>query len=254
MDHYDHQDNSDDDFEIINPKNTSNAPIIETSIRSERYADGHVHVDSGFPVAPQPSLNMQMNDNSLKIEKEKKYVYIEVDIEMSRRKNQQVEHTDAVHIRNLINDEIVSKAISNITKMQTGVTAEGKAVMGGDVLNNPGMVFSGKKIKITRQMIEDAYQKLLIVTRRKKVDAKSIVIVAAYALQISNEMLITSKTYKVELALAIIRKLIDDDVDDLDQRTVLHMLVESTVPRLINTIQGLPSMPSRLFTKCCFSE
>jgi hypothetical protein len=190
----------------------------------------------------------------LKNIKRKKYMYIEVDIEMSREKNMQVEHNKVVLIGNMMNDEIVSKAISNITILRAGVTEERKTVTGGDVLNKHKMVFSGKKIKITHQMINAAYQKLLIITQGRIVDADSVTIMAAYALQISNEMLSTSKTYKVELALAIIRKLIDDEVYDPDQRIVLHMLVESIMPSLINTIQGLPSLMSKLFTKCCCSK
>ena len=69
-------------------------------------------------------------------------------------------------------------------------------------------------------------------------------------------MLNTTKTYKVELSLAIIRKLIDDEVEDKNQRMMLHMLAETTVPSLINTIQGLHNLLSKLFAKCkcCVSD
>ena len=75
-------------------------------------------------------------------------------------------------------------------------------------------------------------------------------VIVAYALQLSNEMLNTSKTYKVELALAIVRKLIDSEVKDHGQRAVIHVLVESAVPTLLNTIEGMPNILNRLFTVC----
>jgi hypothetical protein len=166
---------------------------------------------------------------------------------MSGEHNRQVDHNKLkVLIGNPMDDEVVATAIAKVTEMQ--------AVPDGGVLNNPGTVVSGKKIKITQQMIEAAYHKLRTVIQGKKMDTESVAIIVAYALQIANEMLSTSKTYKVELALAIIRKLIDDEVDDPDQRVMMHMLVESTVPSLINTIQGLPSLLSKLFAKCCCSK
>jgi hypothetical protein len=262
MDHHEHnqehhegvEEDLEEDFEMINPKNISDAPIIETYIRSDHYEDEPVHVDPEPLVVLQPSLNTP----PLKVEKdlkEKKFVYIESEIEMSGEHNRQVDHNKLkVLIGNPMDDEVVAKAIAKVTEMQAGVTADGKAVPGGGVLNNPGTVVSGKKIKITQQMIEAAYQKLRTVIQGKKMDAESVAITVAYALQIANEMISTSKTYKVELALAIIRKLIDDEVDDPDQRVMMHMLVESTVPSLINTIQGLPSLLSKLFAKCCCSK
>jgi hypothetical protein len=108
-------------------------------------------------------------------------------------------------------------------------------------------VMNGKRIKITHLMIESAYKKLRVFIDTRKVDAESIATIAAYALQISNDMLNTSKTYKVELALAIIRKLVDDEVEDSDQRVIIHMLIESTMPELIKNI---PGMISKLFS-CC---
>ena len=262
MDHHEHnqehQENLEDDFEMINPKNISDAPIMETYIRSDHYADEHVQVDPEPPVVLQSSLNTQLNTPPLKVEKdlnEKKFAYIESEIEMSGKHNRQVNHSKLkVLIGNPMDDEVVAKAIAKVTEMQAGVTADGKAVPGGAVLNSPGTIVSGKKIKITQQMIEVAYQKLRTVIQGKKMDAESVAIIAAYALQIANEMLSASKTYKIEMALAIIRKLIDDEVNDPDQRVMLHMLVESTVPSLINTIQGLPSLLSKLFAKCCCSK
>ena len=264
MGHQEHQEgvyeNFEENFEMINPENISGEPIIETSIRSDQYEDEPVHVDLDPPVVLQPSPNTQLNTTTLKVEKvlkEEKSVYIESEIEMSGKNNRQVEHKEVkVLIGNPMDDEVVSKATAKVAEMQAGVTADGKAVPGGDIFNRPGTVVSGKKIKITQQMIEAAYQKLRTGIQDKKVDSENaIIFIAAYALQIANEMLSTSKTYKVELALVIIRKLIEDDVDDPDQRVMLHMLVESTVPSLINTIQGLPSLLSKLFAKCrCCSK
>jgi hypothetical protein len=246
MDQEDFEEDFEEDFGMINPENISGAPIIETYIRPDRYEDESVHVDPEPLVVLQPSLNTP----PLKVDKdleEKKFVYIESEIEMSGEHNRQVDHNKLkVLIGNPMDDEVVATAIAKVTEMQ--------AVPDGGVLNNPGTVVSGKKIKITQQMIEAAYHKLRTVIQGKKMDTESVAIIVAYALQIANEMLSTSKTYKVELALAIIRKLIDDEVDDPDQRVMMHMLVESTVPSLINTIQGLPSLLSKLFAKCCCSK
>ena len=150
-------------------------------------------------------------------------------------------------IENPMDDEIIAKVIATVGEMQNGVTTR-------STIKSSNIIVSGKKIKITQQIIEAAYQKLRVVIKDKKVDAGSVVIIAAYALQIANEMIITSKTYKVELALAIIRKLIDAEVEDPDQKVMLYMLVESTVPSLIDTIQGLPNFLSKLFAKCCCSS
>lgn len=238
-----HDETVEDNFEIINRENIS-ASIMETYIRSDHYTE------------PLSVLQKSVNAPSSNVEKEKeleekKCVYIDSEIYMSGKNNRQAEHkAGKLTIGNPMDDEIVVKVIEKVTEMQTGVNMEGKSTPGGAILRDPGSVISTKKIKITQQMIEVAYQKLRTVMQGNTVDAESVAIIVAYSLQIANEMLSTSKTYKVELALAIIRKLIDDEIDDQDQRVMMHMIVESTVPRLINTIHGLPSLFSKLFAKC----
>lgn len=145
-------------------------------------------------------------------------------------------------------DPVLTVAVANVNAMLAPPTT-GKAVKGADVLKGPTTVVNGKKIKITQQMIEAAYKKLKKVIKDKP-STENIAIIVAYALQISNEMLTTSKTYKIELALAILRKLVDEEVDNAETRVMIHMLIETTVPTLINTISGLPSLFAKLCAKC----
>lgn len=263
------EDTFEDNFEIIGMDSISDSNnILKTTIRSDHYVENekpekpeNPKVDSDRSIEPPSILPMDRGVVLAEKElKEKKYVYIESEIEMSGKHNRQGRVVEHKGVNVLIgdpmdDDEVVSKVIAKVNEMQVGVNADEKPVPGGDVLKNPSTVVSGKKIKITQQMIEAAYRKLRAIIKGKKVDAESVAIIVAYALQIANEMLSTSKTYKVELALAIIRKLIDDEVEDPDQKVMLHMLVENTVPSLINTIQGLPGMMSRLFAKCsCYKK
>jgi hypothetical protein len=158
---------------------------------------------------------------------------------MSSKKQKRIDVD--IEIKKQEDDPMIAKVIANVNILMSTE---------GALIDNPNIKVSGKKIKITQLMIEAAYKKLLIVIDNNEVDTESVAIIVAYALQISNEMLNTSKTYKVELTLAIMRKLIDDEVKDPDKRVILHMLVESTLPSLIDTIQGLPSLLSKMFSKC----
>lgn len=138
---------------------------------------------------------------------------------------------------NKSDDAIISKAINNVDKLKITRT------LTPDINN-------GKSIKITQEMIETAYDKLKRIISGEKVTIINIGIIVAYALQIANEMLITNKNYKVELALAILRKLIDSEISDPTEQQILHQLVEFTIPTLIDTIDGLPSLLSRIWSKC----
>jgi hypothetical protein len=146
---------------------------------------------------------------------------------------------------NFLDDPIIQKVHGRIFRM---VAVDSKAP-GSDVLSSTPVI-SGKKVKITQQIIEDSYKRLRVLISGKKVNAASITILVAYAMQLSDEMLSTDKRFKIELALIMLRKLIDDEVDDIVERVTLHLLVETTVPTLISTIHGLPGMLERLFKKC----
>jgi len=137
-------------------------------------------------------------------------------------------------------DIIVSKVIDNVNKLKN------RRIM------TPGMniVNNGKSIKITQEMIETAYNKLKMIVSGEKITTINIGIIVMYALQIANEMLVTNKNYKVELAIAILRKLIDSEIPDLEERKILNQLVEFTIPTLIDTISGLPNILSRIWSKC----
>ena len=112
-------------------------------------------------------------------------------------------------------------------------------VRGGDNIMDPAQshgvdLVHGKKIKITNQLIEIAYQKLRSAIEDKDVTPANMVLIVTCALQISNNLINMSTTYKVELALAILRKLIDNtNMSNPNDKMLLHLLVETTVPGLI---------------------
>lgn len=227
----------DEQFEIIDVK-TKEYIVSETDIAPDHYI--------------KDKYEIKQVSFSTNISKEKKDVCIELGetvqqtFEMSSQKKKKRERTGS-------EDPVILKVIASVSEIQSGVSANGGTVPGSDVLSANKTVVSGKKIKITQRIIGLAYKKLRVIIDDTQVNTESVVFIAVCALQISNEMLITSKTYKVELALAIIRKLIDDEVKDPVQRAMLHMLVESTIPSLIDTIHGLPSMLSKFFS-CCKSQ
>jgi hypothetical protein len=106
-----------------------------------------------------------------------------------------------------------------------------------------------KKIKITQKIIEETYSRLCVLLSGEKVSVVSIGIIVVYAMQLSNEILKYSKQYKIELAMCILRKLIEEEVKDPKERMTLHLMVESTVPLLLTTIEGTPSLLKKVF--CC---
>lgn len=175
-----------------------------------------------------------------------------IPINEEKFKNSSSEHEYRIHTRSSSRDDpIITKAIMSVNNMIA--PPPGTKIKGSGVMNSPAVI-SSKKIKVTQQIIESAYKKLKEIVKDDKPNVDNIVVTVAYAMQISNEMITTSKTYKVELALSILRKLIDSEIDDPTQRAVLHMLIESTIPALIDTISGLPGMVSRAFGGCCKSE
>ena len=147
-------------------------------------------------------------------------------------------------------DEIILNVIKkvNSASIKNRQIKNNKNVSVGEVLENPSMANS-KRLKITHKLLEDAYGKLRILIQDKNVDSNSIAIIAAYALQISNEMLNTNKSYKIELTMSILRKLIDEEIISNEQKILLNMALETIVPSLINTIDGLPNLLSKIFKK-----
>lgn len=136
-------------------------------------------------------------------------------------------------------DPIIQHAISNVGIMQATPSS---------VLNKP--IKKNKKVKVTHQMIEDAYNKLRVIIQNKNVNEGNIVVMIAYAMQLSDGMLNTSKVYKAELALTIIRKLVDDEVNDPRVRAILHNIIDVTVPHLLNSIEDLPGLIKK-YLCCC---
>jgi hypothetical protein len=114
---------------------------------------------------------------------------------------------------------------------------------------------TNKKVKITQQIIEESYNKLKVIIDDREVNAATITILVTYAVHLSNELLDANKQYKIELTLAMLRKLIDDKVENPAERMAMHMMVESTVPAFISSISGLPNVFKRILKKCgCFSQ
>jgi hypothetical protein len=140
-------------------------------------------------------------------------------------------------------DMIARKAVDKVN----AIRGAGKSKASKVLINGPGK--NAKRIKITENIINNAYRKLESIVDGD-ITIENISTISAYAMQISNEVLKTSKTYKVELSLAILRKLINEKVGDSTHRMMLHMLVEATLPSLINTINGLPNKLFRTFSKC----
>lgn len=149
--------------------------------------------------------------------------------------------TDPSSLQTLLaTDKVIKNAVDKVSVMQSSPES---------VLNK--QVDIKKRIKITQQLIDEAYGKLRVIVNNKKVSTKNIAVMIAYAMQLANEMLQTSKTYKVELALAIIRQLINDEVSDPNTRAVIHSLVEITVPHLLSSIDDLPNLIQKLQCCCC---
>ena len=213
--------------------------IIPSSVRSD-------DAEAEPPLSSYRECDTEKKETNTKIETMKKI--ITTDIHNMDAKIPLTPKVPSIEkkLSNIIehDDPVILKAVANVNLIQKGQMPR------SDVLNNTEVIGNGKKIKITQQLIENAYKKLRVIVVDKKINAENMVLIAAYALQIANEMLTTSKTYKVELTLAILRKLIDDDVEDDEQKMILHMLVESTVPSLINTLDDLPSIMSNA-TSCC---
>ena len=138
----------------------------------------------------------------------------------------------------LASDSVVKNVVTKVSAMQA---------LPNSALNQP--ITTKKNIKITQRLIEEAYAKLRGIVQNKTVGQKNITIMIAYAMQIANEMLVTSKVYKVELTLAIIRQLINDEVHDPSVRMILHSIVEVTVPHLIGSIDDLPGFIQKYL--CC---
>lgn len=138
-----------------------------------------------------------------------------------------------------MNDPVIKNAITKVNSLALEIKEKSQPL-------------NSKKIKITHEMIELAYSKLKVIIKDKPT-VENITILVAYAMQISNGLLDTSKTYKVELALAILRKLVDEEIDDIQTRVMLHMLIETAIPSLMNSISGLPGLFSRICKKlkCC---
>lgn len=106
-----------------------------------------------------------------------------------------------------------------------------------------------KKVKITYQIVEDAYKKLRDITSGESINVGAVVGLVKSSMKISNDMLNTDKQYKIELTLILLRKLIDDSACDVAERATLHLLIESTVPKFINLVSG-SSLFRRLMKKC----
>lgn len=106
---------------------------------------------------------------------------------------------------------------------------------------------SRKRVKITHQMIEDCYKQLRRLVEGEKINAATITAIVGCAMQLADDQLHAGKQYKIELSLAILRKLIDEEVGDDAENIALHMLVETTVPVLM----AMPSKSSGVFARLC---
>jgi len=112
-----------------------------------------------------------------------------------------------------------------------------------------------KSVKITQKLINDTYQKFKVLINNKKFNFQSsadMALFTMYALQLANELVIVGKQYRIELALSVLRKYISENVKSPDAE-IANVLIETAVPRLIDTLETtLTSLPA-LFSKwgCC---
>lgn len=188
-------------------------------------------------VLPVDENTIEKKDNKNTIEKNtiKKNPIEKISIKISNIKEPQMSELPIEEM----NDPVIKNAITKVNSLALEIKEKSQPL-------------NSKKIKITHEMIELAYSKLKVIIKDKPT-VENITILVAYAMQISNGLLDTSKTYKVELALAILRKLVDEEIDDIQTRVMLHMLIETAIPSLMNSISGLPGLFSRICKKlkCC---
>ena len=107
-------------------------------------------------------------------------------------------------------------------------------------------VKKSKNVKITYDLINSAYTQLITTIDTNNINTITIIEIIKKTMLISEEMLITSKTYKVELTLFVLRKLIDKHID-FPNNDVLNSIIEYTVPTMMNLLT------SRNIFKRCFS-
>jgi ribosomal protein L31E len=135
-------------------------------------------------------------------------------------------------------------AIEKVMELKTGRRSRRnkKAV---DLLNGDAATHMTKKrVKVTQQLIDAAYNRLLTITHKHKLTTENVAMVSAYAVQLADKLLKTAKKHKAELTMAILRQYIIDYVD-LHDRHMMNTLVENVVPTLISAISGIDIMSVR---------
>lgn len=135
-------------------------------------------------------------------------------------------------------DEVICNVVAKVDTMKASKES---------LINKP--ISAAKSLKVTQSMADDAYIKLCYLVGDTPINEKNMILIITYSLQLANEMLNTSKVYKIELATMILRRLINENIENTNSRILLHNLIEVTIPNLINTIDGLPNVLKKYL--CC---
>ena len=218
--------------------------MLNDDIRSESYQE--------TAILEKPDIHIVRSTHITEDFKEelKRCIYKQLD-NNRHTKTSIIELKSIQDIKDVYNQSVYEDICNNIaSKPQTPNTSPIDIYAKNS--KHPRIVVNGKKIKITHGIIVLAYEKLrkIFDDDIKKLSNKNISDIIVHALNISDGLVITSKSYKVELSLIIIRKLIDEEVKNSDQNTILHMIVESSMPNLISLHMIHCNIIYRLLSKC----
>ena len=155
-----------------------------------------------------------------------------------------------------LGDPTVRRIHARIAVLKSSVSSDKKTLPCGLVLVDPSTAAGGKSVVLTHYKIKSAYKKLVAATNNKTPTTNNIAFSVACAMLIANELGDVKKVYKVELALSILRKLINENIKNEELKELLHIMTESLVPSLLALVDELPGALASFIKKCkcCVSE
>jgi hypothetical protein len=114
-----------------------------------------------------------------------------------------------------------------------------------------------KHVKVTQKLIDAGYRELLkVIQASEEKDSEHLGLTSAalfsqFAMQISDKLMgaASKKEYRVELALAIVRKLVNSKVESAVERSALHDVIETSIPLAISILSVIPAW-KKLFNAC----
>lgn len=145
-------------------------------------------------------------------------------------------------------DLFIINVLQEVEAMKKGKDINGKSIKGSDLIHKDvSQITNGKNTKITDRLIKEGYKKFSKIVKGKDINAGNVMVMVTYAIKISDSLVDTSKTYKFELVMFILRKYIDNNIDGELKKEIAHMLIENAVPVLM---EGLFQVPT-LFKRAC---